>query len=136
MITGINHINLSVSHIERSFNFYVDLLGLKPLCKWPNGAYLLAGNDWFCLNLGMNDIIKTHNDYTHYAFSINSSDFQLTRARLLDAGVMEFKENRSEGNSFYFLDPDLHKLEIHVGDYQTRLKEKIKNPWPGAIFYV
>ena len=41
---------------------------------------------------------------------------------------MSFKENHSEGESFYFLDPDGHKLEIHVGDWQSRLTTKRQNP--------
>lgn len=31
------------------------------------------------------------------------------------------EENLSEGDSLYFLDPDGHKLELHVGSLQSRL---------------
>lgn len=44
MINGINHINIAVSDIERSFLFYKDILGFKPLCKSEGSAYFLAGN--------------------------------------------------------------------------------------------
>ena len=44
MINGINHINISVADIERSFLFYKDILGFKPLCKSEGSAYFLAGN--------------------------------------------------------------------------------------------
>lgn len=36
MIIGMNHITLAVLDIERSFVFYRDLLGLKPLAKWDS----------------------------------------------------------------------------------------------------
>ena len=32
----------------------------------------------------------------------------------IEAGVEVFKDNTSPGDSFYFLDPDGHKLEIRI----------------------
>ncbi len=60
-------------------------------------------------------------DYTHYAFSISEADFASFAARLEAAGVAIWKLNRSEGASHYFLDPDGHKLELHVGSLAQRL---------------
>lgn len=136
MISGINHINLSVTNIEHSFRFYHELVGLKPLCKWPFGAYFLAGSDWFCLNVTDSREVVTKKDYTHYAFSVGVDDFNIIVERLNRAGIRPFKENRSEGLSFYFLDPDGHQLELHVGDWRTRIAEKKQNPWPGVEFFV
>lgn len=33
------------------------------------------------------------------------------------------------GTWYYFLDPDGHKLEVHVGDWKTRIDELKKKPW-------
>ncbi|KAB8321112.1 hypothetical protein SD81_006350 [Tolypothrix campylonemoides VB511288] len=49
MITGINHINLSVKDLEESFKFYQEVLGFQPIAKWKKGAYFLAGDLWFCI---------------------------------------------------------------------------------------
>ena len=68
MITHANHYTLAVTDIERSFNFYKNILGLKPLCKWPKGAYFLAGDFWFCLNLDSNRKPEPDAHYTHFAF--------------------------------------------------------------------
>jgi catechol 2,3-dioxygenase-like lactoylglutathione lyase family enzyme len=136
MILGVNHINLSVSDIEKSFLFYSELVGLKPLCKWPYGAYFLAGNDWFCLNVTNTRIVETRKDYTHYAFSVDHADFIIVVEKLTRAGIKPFKENRSEGQSFYFLDPDGHQLELHTGDWRTRTDAKKKSPWPGVEFFI
>lgn len=51
MITGINHITLSVINLDESFNFYTQVLCCQPVAKWKQGAYLLAGDLWLCLFL-------------------------------------------------------------------------------------
>lgn len=43
MITSMNHITLGVTNIDKSFAFYCDVLGLKPLVKWEKGAYFFVG---------------------------------------------------------------------------------------------
>jgi catechol 2,3-dioxygenase-like lactoylglutathione lyase family enzyme len=50
MITGVNHITLAVRNTEESFSFYTQVLGCQPVARWPQGAYLLAGNLWLALH--------------------------------------------------------------------------------------
>ncbi len=122
MIKGMNHITLAVRDINISFQFYVDILGLKPLCKWDKGAYFLISDFWFCLNVDEKRQINPC--YTHYAFSVTPEDFTKMSERIINAGTIIFKDNTSPGDSLYFLDPDGHKLEIHVGNWQARVKTK------------
>lgn len=135
MIKSINHITLAVRNVEKSFNFYKDILGLKPIAKWENGAYLTAGDTWIALNQDSKVSESKRSDYSHIAFTCLSSDFQALKSHLLDFGSVEWSENKSEGDSFYFIDPDGHKLEIHVGDLQSRLKEMQGNPWDTFEYY-
>ena len=58
----------------------------------------------------------------HVAFDVSQTDFAALVQQLLAAGARDWKDNRPEGDSFYFLDPDGHRLEIHVGSLETRLK--------------
>jgi hypothetical protein len=74
-------------------------------------------------------------DYTHFAFSINATDFPLFVERLRSADAREWRDNRSEGASFYFLDPDSHKLEAHVGDLASRLAACRQRPYAGMKFF-
>lgn len=136
MVSGINHITLAVSNIERSFIFYKKIVGLKPLCKWDKGAYFLAGDIWFCLNL--DEIISPKNDYTHIAFNVDDSEFHEINQKIINNQIPIFKANNSEGQSLYFLDPDGHKLEIHIGSWQTRLEAKQlgHGSWTNVEFYV
>lgn len=121
-ITNINHITLACTDIERSFLFYKNVLGFKPLVKWDKGAYFLVGDFWFCLNVDL--ARQPRACYTHYAFSVGIEDFQSVVNNIIQSGAYLFKENSSPGESFYFLDPDGHKLEIHVGNHKTRIDSK------------
>lgn len=129
MILGVNHITLAITDLKKSLAFYVDLLGLKLVGKWPRGAYLLAGDQWIALNVDANRKTVPSADYTHFAFHIEPPHFQLMQEKLKQAGVKSFQENSSEGDSFYFLDPDGHKLELHHNTLEDRLKWA-KEHWP------
>ena len=135
MITGINHITLAVWDLHRSFHFYVDLLGLKPLARWSKGAYLLAGEVWLCLTLDERTRSSPLPEYSHIAFSVSGSQFGDAAARIRASGAAIWQDNRSEGASLYFLDPDGHKLEIHAGDWRTRLAAMKQHPWDANIQY-
>lgn len=132
MLTGLNHITLAVSNLSRSFDFYVNILRFTPEARWTGGAYLSLGNLWLCLSV---DRVATPADYTHYAFSIRSEDFDVFAERLKSLGVTEWKINKSEGKSVYFLDPDGHKLEIHDGDLKSRLSACREHPYENMQFF-
>ncbi|MFZ6678341.1 VOC family protein [Undibacterium sp. Tian12W] len=134
-VMGLNHITLSVTDLERSFRFYVDALVLKPVARWKNGAYLEAGNDWICLSLDQDCRTSVPPEYTHTAFSVNLASFAIFK-QMADAGELTlWKINKSEGDSLYLLDPDGHKLELHVGDLQSRLDSLKLNPYEGLVLF-
>ena len=115
MIAGMNHITLAVQDIDKSFMFYRDVVGLKPLVKWDKGAYFLVGDFWFCLNV--DDKRQANLCYTHYAFTVPREQFNKMSQIIIRSGAEIFKDNTSPGESLYFLDPDGHKLEIHVSNW-------------------
>lgn len=133
IITGLNHINFAVRDLRISFDFYKDTLGFKPLCRWPKGAYFLIGDVWFCLFEDPKAL--PGKGYTHIAFSISAEDFPKMVTRLNEAHVQLWKENISEGTSLYFLDPDGYQLELHVGDWRTRMAHKRQFPWEETEFF-
>lgn len=135
MLLSLNHLTLAVSEVERSFRFYVDTLGFTPKARWQHGAYLALGELWLCLSLDDTRQKQTLRDYTHYALSVAPENFAATVERLRKEGVQEWKSNRSEGESYYFLDPDRHALEIHCGDLASRLAACREQPYQGMVFY-
>ena len=137
MLKGLNHLTLAVSDIASSVDFYHHLLGLPLHARWDSGAYLSCGELWLCLSLDARRryISPQESDYTHYAFCLDGNDFAVFVARLAQAGVTSWKENKSEGESFYFLDPDGHKLEAHVGSLAQRLAACRAKPYKGMMFF-
>lgn len=137
MLQSLNHLTLAVSNLQTSVNFWRDLLGLSLHAQWDTGAYLTCGDLWLCLSFDeTRDYVPPEkSDYTHYAFSVAPEDFDAFSHKLGQAGVTVWKINKSEGASFYFLDPDGHKLELHVGDIAARLAACREKPYAGMRFY-
>lgn len=135
MLSGLNHLTLAVTDLDRSVIFYGELLQLRLEARWDCGAYLSLPGLWLCLSLDPLRKAGPAADYTHYAFSISAEHFPVLVARLSEAQVAAWWDNRSEGDSFYFLDPDGHKLEVHVGDLLSRLKACRQAPYAGMVFF-
>ena len=135
MLTGLNHLTLAVTDLPRSVSFYHDLLQLRLDATWDHGAYLSLPGLWLCLSLDPLRPSAPAAEYTHVAFTVGADDFAALAQRLRAAGVVEWRDNRSEGASFYFLDPDGHKLEAHVGDLASRLQACRAKPYAGMQFY-
>ncbi|MEL7024161.1 MAG: VOC family protein [Pseudomonadota bacterium] len=122
MIRGINHVTLAVTELDRSIWFYGTVLGMRLVSNHEDGAYLEAGTLWLCLSVDPNVARHERLDYTHIAFDIDKEHFEEFAAKLKTNNVRVWKQNRSEGESVYFLDPDGHKLELHVGTLASRLE--------------
>lgn len=133
-ITGLNHVTVAVADVERSLAFYRDVLGCSVRAVWSDGAYLEAGTLWLCLS--RDDKVRTspHSDYTHLAFNVLEADYHSLSERLA-AECIIWKSDSSEGASTYFLDPDGHKLEIHVGSLETRLSHYRLEAAKGVTFF-
>lgn len=131
MLRGLNHITIAVSDLDRSLNFYCGLLGMSPHVRWDGGAYLSLGDVWFCLSC---DEVKPAQDYGHIALDIAESDFNVFTERLRAENIIEWKQNKSEGHSLYFLDPDGHKLEIHSGNLESRLESLRAHPYKELVW--
>ncbi|MFJ5295732.1 VOC family protein [Pseudomonas sp. NPDC088368] len=135
MLTGFNHLTLAVASLPRSVEFYQKTLGFKLSARWARGAYLTLGDLWLCLSL--DDVCPegVQLNYTHYAFTVAPEHFAAFGQLLGDRNVSLWKQDKSEGDSLYFLDPDGHQLEAHVGDLASRLAACRVSPYEGMEFF-
>ncbi len=74
-------------------------------------------------------------EYTHIAFNVSSENFHALSTKIKNSGAIMWKDNTSEGDSLYFLDPNGHKLEIHANSLQDRLAACRKAPYSGMVFF-
>ena len=120
LITGLNHLTLAVSDLPRSVRFYSETLGFSVRMRGPSSAYLESGTLWLALVLDPDVRRGPLPEYTHVAFNVMPSELPALADRLTHAGITRWQES-DHTDSFYFLDPDGHKLELHSGDLQRRL---------------
>jgi len=120
MIRGLNHLTLAVADLDRSIAFYTELLGFSTRIRKPASAYPQAGTLWLALVVDARVRQGPLPEYSHVAFTVTSSDFPLLIDILTRAGIVQWQES-DRSDSFYFLDPDGHKLELHSGDLASRL---------------
>jgi glyoxylase I family protein len=116
----LEHVNLTVSDLERSIAFYCDLLELHVRWKGPiDGERLGAhvGDDRCYLALFQAAVDGTvARDYArpgmnHFGFVVD--DLDGARRRLDALGVTVHREDDDEpGRRIYFVDPDGHEVEL------------------------
>lgn len=136
MITGINHITLATSDINKSLNFYCEYLKFTLVAKWKKGAYLSAGDAWLCLFHDPMTKKKELDEYSHIAFSVDEIFFNQVRGIVLENNLTQWKKNSSEGDSLYLLDPNYNKIEIHCGSLESRMRHIKEHPYEDLEVYV
>jgi len=124
-LEGLDHIALSVRDVERSVNWYIEVLGLERQHEemW-NGVPAFVGKGSTGLALfpaRKNDEDgKEARDKTrilHFAFRAERENFVRAQGELEERGIVFHFENHEISHSIYFRDPDGHEVEITT--YET-----------------
>ena len=125
MINGINHITISVKNIDSAFNFYKNILKLKPVMKSNRSAYFYAGKTWVALD--QREPYTISENYSHICFNVSKRHYKKFVEEINKNKIKEWQENGTEGDSLYLLDDSGNKLEIHFSRFKERIKYGKKN---------
>ena len=120
-LEGIDHVALSVRDVERSAQWYMDVLGFEPRYEglW-NGipTFIAKGTTAIALFPARNhDSKKTQAhaasmDMLHLAFRADRKNFLAAQRELKERGITFEFQDHEISHSIYFRDPDGHELEI------------------------
>ena len=119
-LQAIDHVALSVRDVQRSAQWYVDVLGFERQHGDVWGDYpVFVGKNDAAIALfpirkkeAMGSTSPSSIRVLHFAFRANRSEFAKAQKELEARGIkFEFQDHKIS-HSIYFEDPDGHELEI------------------------
>lgn len=119
-VTGLDHVVLRVTDMERSVAWYRDMLGLEPvrLEEWRAGTAPFVSmriDDATILDLQLGEITGTNAD--HVALVVDEVDLDeiIASGRFGDAAAPRpLFGARGMGRGTYVQDPDGHRIELRT----------------------
>ena len=119
-LEGIDHVALAVRDVERSANWYIEVLGFERLHQgmW-NGVptFIGKGNTGIALfpmssHAGPASSVRSGIRMLHLAFRANRDGFRAAQEELKRREIKFEFQDHEISHSIYFRDPDGHHLEI------------------------
>jgi catechol 2,3-dioxygenase-like lactoylglutathione lyase family enzyme len=110
--TGIDHVVLWVSDLERSKRFYIDLLGMTVHHESDWQSFLWCGTQQVALFEQRNgDSVNAGIELNHMAMRMDPASYEAVKARLEEEGI-EVGGRPGDPTCVYFNDPDGHRLQL------------------------
>jgi catechol 2,3-dioxygenase-like lactoylglutathione lyase family enzyme len=118
-LEGIDHVALAVRDVQRSADWYIDVLGFEPrhAGMW-DGIPVFIGKGTTALALfptqSENPVPRPRGSITmlHLAFRADRAGFAAAQRDLAARGIDFHFQDHEISHSIYFRDPDGHELEI------------------------
>ena len=112
--TGVDHVVLHVSDVQRSKNFYTEILGMTPYREDEGQVFLHAGHQGAALFKKVGDTpLTAGNDLNDLALNVAAGTYETLKAELEKHGVA-VTGRPGEERCIYFRDPDGHRLQLMV----------------------
>jgi len=123
-VTGINHVVLHVSDLDRSVKFYMEVLGFESRNISAGGerkmSFLRCGTQGLDLFEVSGDV-HGGEEMNHMALNVEAEDLDEVMAGLAKAGVNT--SERTQRNSVFIHDPDGHQIEMLPRTSRERERE-------------
>jgi catechol 2,3-dioxygenase-like lactoylglutathione lyase family enzyme len=111
--TGINHVVLHVTDLDRSRAFYMEVLGFDDRGSGPPGfraSFLRCGKQGLDLFEIADRDVHAGEDMNHLAVNVLADDVEEVVSGLASAGIDAFEV--TPRSSVFIADPDGHRIEI------------------------
>ena len=121
---GVHHMALICSDVEKTIQFYQELLGFPLVELMENRDYKGSTHLFFDIGhdnllaffdfpgLGLRPGVESLGSVQHIAISVSPESFETIRARLDERGVKYLGPDRGVTTSIYFKDPDGIQIEL------------------------
>jgi len=110
--SGIDHIVLHVSDVQRSKQFYTELLGMTPYRENDRQVFLHAGSQGVALFKKTDGSpVPAGGDMNHLALKVAGGTYDSLKSELEAHGV-SVSGRPGDDRCIYFQDPDGHRLQL------------------------
>lgn len=110
--SGIDHVVLHCKDVERSKNFYTDVLGMTIYREWEGHVFMHAGSQGVALFARESAApLGAGTDLNHLALNVAEGSYDSLKAELERHGVT-VTGRPGEDHCIYFQDPDGHRLQL------------------------
>lgn len=113
LVTGVHHVSLNVTDLDRSLAFWVDLVGLRPVPRPAfgfDGAWLAVGDQQLHL-LAIGRVPPDGGQ--HFAVAVGDLDGAVAHLRAAGVEVSEPSALPTGARQSFCHDPDGNRLELH-----------------------
>jgi catechol 2,3-dioxygenase-like lactoylglutathione lyase family enzyme len=111
---GIDHIVLHVADVQRSKNFYTEILGMSAYRETAGQVFLHAGGQGVALFEHPSGVPTTPgNDLNHLALNVAGGSYETLKAELEGSGI-RVTGRPGDDRCIYFNDPDGHRLQLVI----------------------
>ncbi|HET9320914.1 MAG TPA: VOC family protein [Bryobacteraceae bacterium] len=112
-VTGIDHVVLWVSDLQRSKEFYIGLLGMRVDHEREGTSFLWCGEHQMValFQQRAGEDVSGGREVNHMALRLEAGEYEDVKATLEAAGCV-VDGRQGDPHCLYFSDPDGHRLQV------------------------